>query len=135
MYCDLLTIGPWGQPSPLIHVYVLNGWPLSFDIREVPRSLGKWNWHWLSFLPFIFFSIKNWSILNVVQNSSLWSYSCFEVFLLMIMQSMNFEFFLVQIIPDYVYFHMTWNLKLCWSTQDTWTWRIFNFLLDLPKLY
>ena len=25
-----------------------------FDIREVPRSTGKWNWHWLYFLPFIF---------------------------------------------------------------------------------
>ena len=25
-----------------------------FDIGEVPRSPGKWNWNWLSFLPFIF---------------------------------------------------------------------------------
>ena len=25
-----------------------------FDIVEVPRSLGKWNWNWLYFLPFIF---------------------------------------------------------------------------------
>ena len=25
-----------------------------FDIREVPRSPGKWNWNWLYFLPFIF---------------------------------------------------------------------------------
>ena len=25
-----------------------------FDIGEVPRSPGKWNWNWLYFLPFIF---------------------------------------------------------------------------------
>ena len=25
-----------------------------FDIREVPESPGKWNWHRLIFLPFIF---------------------------------------------------------------------------------
>ena len=25
-----------------------------FDIGEVPRSHGKWNWNWLYFLPFIF---------------------------------------------------------------------------------
>ena len=25
-----------------------------FDIGEVPRSPGKWNWNLLSFLPFIF---------------------------------------------------------------------------------
>ena len=25
-----------------------------FDIEEVPRSPGKWNWNLLSFLPFIF---------------------------------------------------------------------------------
>ena len=25
-----------------------------FDIEEVPRSPGKWNWNWLYFLPFIF---------------------------------------------------------------------------------
>ena len=25
-----------------------------FDIGEVPRSPGKWNWKWLYFLPFIF---------------------------------------------------------------------------------
>ena len=25
-----------------------------FDIGEVPRSPGKWNWNWLYFLPFFF---------------------------------------------------------------------------------
>ena len=25
-----------------------------FDIGEVPRSPGEWNWNWLYFLPFIF---------------------------------------------------------------------------------
>ena len=25
-----------------------------FDIGEVPKSPGKWNWNWLYFLPFIF---------------------------------------------------------------------------------
>ena len=25
-----------------------------FDIGEVPRSPGRWNWNWLYFLPFIF---------------------------------------------------------------------------------
>ena len=25
-----------------------------FDIGEVPRSPGKWNWNWLYFLPFIY---------------------------------------------------------------------------------
>ena len=25
-----------------------------FDIGEVPRSPGKWNWNWLYFLPIIF---------------------------------------------------------------------------------
>ena len=25
-----------------------------FDIGEVPRSHGKWNWNWLYFLPLIF---------------------------------------------------------------------------------
>ena len=25
-----------------------------FDIGEVSRSPGKWNWNWLYFLPFIF---------------------------------------------------------------------------------
>ena len=25
-----------------------------FDIGEVPRNPGKWNWNWLYFLPFIF---------------------------------------------------------------------------------
>ena len=25
-----------------------------FDIGEVPRSPGKWNWNWLYFLSFIF---------------------------------------------------------------------------------
>ena len=30
MYCDLLTIGTWGQPSPLRHADVLNGWSLSW---------------------------------------------------------------------------------------------------------
>ena len=25
-----------------------------FDIGEVPKSPGKWNWNWLSFLPFSF---------------------------------------------------------------------------------
>ena len=25
-----------------------------FDVGEVPRSLGKWNWNWLYFLPFTF---------------------------------------------------------------------------------
>ena len=25
-----------------------------FDIGEVPRSPGKWNWNWLYFLPYIF---------------------------------------------------------------------------------
>ena len=28
MYCDLLTIGPWGHPSPPKHADVLNGWSL-----------------------------------------------------------------------------------------------------------
>ena len=33
-----------------------------FDIGEVPKSPGKWNWNWLSFLPFIF-SFKQCALL------------------------------------------------------------------------
>ena len=29
MYCDLLTIGTWGHPSPPRHADVLNGWSLT----------------------------------------------------------------------------------------------------------
>ena len=30
IYCDILTIGPWGHPSPLRHADVLNEWYLSW---------------------------------------------------------------------------------------------------------
>ena len=36
--------------SPIIDFFFVS----CFDIREVPRSPGKWNWDRLSFLPFIF---------------------------------------------------------------------------------
>ena len=37
-----------------------------FDIREVPRSPGKWNWNWLYFLPFIFtFKQGDMAILDI----------------------------------------------------------------------
>ena len=36
--------------SPIIEFFFVS----CFDIREVPRSPGKWNWNRLSFLPFIF---------------------------------------------------------------------------------
>ena len=35
---------------PIIEIFFLS----CFDIGEVPRSPGKWNWNRLSFLPFIF---------------------------------------------------------------------------------
>ena len=34
MYCDPLTIGPWGHPSPLRHADVLNGWSLSYPALQ-----------------------------------------------------------------------------------------------------
>ena len=42
-----------------------------FDIGEVPRSPGKWNWNWLYFLPFIFtfeqgeYDGEKWSEINL----------------------------------------------------------------------
>ena len=36
--------------SPIIEKKIIS----CFDIGEVPRSPEKWNWHLLSFLPFIF---------------------------------------------------------------------------------
>ena len=36
--------------SPIIEFFFVS----CFDIGEVPRSPGKWNWNWLYFLPFIF---------------------------------------------------------------------------------
>ena len=48
MYCDLLTIGTWGHPSPLRHADVLNGWSLrqlaavaNKDIEKVSTNLGQ----------------------------------------------------------------------------------------------
>ena len=36
--------------SPIMKFFFVS----CFDIGEVPRSPGKWNWNWLYFLPFIF---------------------------------------------------------------------------------
>ena len=40
----------WDLGCPIIEKNVVS----CFDIGEVPRSPGKWNWNWLYFLPFIF---------------------------------------------------------------------------------
>ena len=35
MYCDPLTIGTWGHPSPLRHADVLNGWSLICENTDI----------------------------------------------------------------------------------------------------
>ena len=64
-----------------------------------------------------------------------WHYSRFEVRLFINRQNMNFRFwkFLgARIIPTHVYFHIVYWNYVAWHRR---TWPIFNFLLDLTKLY
>ena len=47
-----------------------------FDIGEVPRSPGKWNWNWLYFLPFIFTfeqGVRLATARDFTVNQSFWS--------------------------------------------------------------
>ena len=45
---------PKGINGIIFDVQVQKKKVFCFDIREVPRSPGKWNWNQLYFLPFIF---------------------------------------------------------------------------------
>ena len=35
MYCDLLTVSPWGHPLPPIHADILNGWSIMGQVIKV----------------------------------------------------------------------------------------------------
>ena len=48
-----------------------------FDIGEVPRSPGKWNWNWLYFLPFIFTFKQG---VKIVKRACHWFFSQVRLF-------------------------------------------------------
>ena len=61
MYCDLLTIGTWGHPSPLRHADVLNGWSLMYNMSWWFSEAGPLSLYY-EFIIFNYFSITLLSI-------------------------------------------------------------------------
>ena len=70
MYRDLLTIGPWGHPSPLRHADVLNGWSLS-RVGFLTRTTARRSEFGVLSLPF---PAKAWILLCLMFLLQTWNY-------------------------------------------------------------